>query len=61
MFGRMAEQSPITDHEPKDLEEVSSEYTPINVVSKENSFTTDINDLPTVVASDITKTRNQDS
>ena len=55
----MAEQSPITDYEPKDLVEIFSEYTPINLVSKKNSFTTDINDVPTIVASDITETIEQ--
>ena len=54
--GRVAEQSPITGYEPKDLTEISSEYTPINFPSRKNSFTTDIDDVPIVVASDITET-----
>ena len=48
----MAEQSPITGYELKDLIEISSEQTPINFPSRRNSFTTDI-DVPTIVASDI--------
>ena len=49
----MTEQSPITGLEPKDLIEISSDYTPINFPSRKNSFTTDIDDVPTVAASDI--------
>ena len=51
-FGRMAEQSPMTGYELKDLIEISGEHTPINFPSRKNSFTTDIDDVPTVVASD---------
>ena len=56
LFGRMAEQSPTTGFESKDLIEISSEYTPSNFLSRKNSFTPDIDDVPTVVASDITET-----
>ena len=52
----MAEQSPITGYEPKDLIETSIEYTPINFPTRKKSFTTDIDDVPTTVASDITET-----
>ena len=52
----MTEQSPITGLEPKDLIEISSDYTPINFPSRKNSFTTDIDDVPTVAASDIAET-----
>ena len=45
-----------TGNEPKDLIEVSSECTAMNLPSGRNSFTTDIDDVPTVVASDITET-----
>ena len=51
----MAEQSPITGYEPKDLIEISSEHTPTNFPSRKNSFT-HIDDVRTVVASDITET-----
>ena len=50
LFGRVAEQSPLTGYEPKSLIEVSSEHTPINFPSRENSFNTDFNDLTTTVA-----------
>ena len=56
LFGRMAEQSPITGYEPKDLVEISIEYTPTNFPTWKNSFTTDIDDVPSAVASDITET-----
>ena len=52
----MTEQSPITGLEPKDLIEISSDYTPINFPSRKNSFATDIDDVPTVAASDIAET-----
>ena len=51
----MAEQSPLTSYELNGLIEISSEYTPINFPSKRNSFTTDLNDVPTVAASDVTE------
>ena len=47
---------PISCYEPEDLIDISSEYTPITFPSRKNSFTTDIDDVPTVVASDITET-----
>ena len=56
LFGRVAEQSPITGYEPKDLIEISSEYTPTYFPSRNNSFTTDTDDVPNVVVSDITET-----
>ena len=52
----MAEQSPITGYEPKDMVEISIEYTPTNFPTWKNSFTTDIDDVPSAVASDITET-----
>ena len=56
LFGRMADQSPITGFEPKDLIEISSEYTPIHFPSRKNSLTADTDDVRTVIASDITET-----
>ena len=56
LFGRMADQSPITGFEPKDLIEISSEYTPIHFPSRKNSFTADTDDVRTAIASDITET-----
>ena len=47
---------PLKGYAPKDLIEISSEYTPINFPKRKNSFTTDIDDVPTVVASDFTDT-----
>ena len=55
-FGRMAEQSPVTGYEPKNLIEISSQHTPINFPSRRNSFNTDFNDVPTFAASDDTDT-----
>ena len=52
----MAEQSTLTVFEPQDLIELSSEHTPINFPSRMSSFTTDIDDVPSVVASEITET-----
>ena len=46
----MAEQSPLTNYEPKSLIDVSSEHTPIDILSRKNSFNTDVNDLTTTVA-----------
>ena len=50
LFDRMAERSPLTGYEPNSLIEVSSEHTPINFLSRKNSFNTDLNDLATTVA-----------
>ena len=55
-FGRMAEQSPVTGYEPKNLIEISSQHTPINFPSWRNSFNFDFNDVPTIAASDDTDT-----
>ena len=41
LFGRIAEQSPLTGYEPKSRIEVSSEHTPIYFTSRKNSFNTD--------------------
>ena len=38
LFGRTAEQSPLTGYEPNGLVEISCEYTPINFPSRRNSF-----------------------
>ena len=54
--GMLGEQSPLTSYVPKTCIEVCSEHAPINVPSKRNIFNTDIDDVPTVVASDITDT-----
>ena len=55
--GRMAEQSPLTGCEPNNLIESFSEYTTINLLSRRNIFSTDINDVPTTAtASDVTET-----
>ena len=51
-FGRMAEQSSTAGYELKDLIEISGQHMPINFSSRKNSFTTDIDDVLTVVASD---------
>ena len=51
-FGRMAEQSPLTGHGPKNLIDISSQHTPINFPSRRNSSHTDFNDAPTIAASD---------
>ena len=57
LLGRMAEQSPLTGYEPKNLIEVSSEHTPLDFPSRKNSFSTDVNDLTaTVAAPEITET-----
>ena len=56
LFGRIDEQSPTAGYEPKDLIEISSEYTPINFPTWKSSSTTDIDDVHTIVASDITET-----
>ena len=50
-FGPVAEQSPLTGHEPNNLIEISSQHTPINFV-----FSTDFNGVPTTGASDDTDT-----
>ena len=56
-FDRMAEQRFLLGFEPKDLIEISSEHTPIKFPSRKNSFSTDIDNVPTIVAaSDITDT-----
>ena len=55
-FARMTEQCPVTGYESKDLFEISSEHTTINFFLRKNSFITDIDYVPTVVASDITET-----
>ena len=55
-FGRMAEQSPLTGFEPKNLIEISSQHTPIDFLSRRNSFSTDFNDVSTIAASDDTDT-----
>ena len=55
-LGQVAEQSLTTGNDPKDLIEISSEHTPINFPSRKNSFSTDIDDVATVVASDVTET-----
>ena len=47
-FGRMAEQSPTAGFELKDLIEISGQHMPINFPSRKNSFTTDIDDVPTL-------------
>ena len=49
LFGRLAEQSPLTGYEPKTLIEVSSEHTPINLPSRKSSLDTDLDDLATTV------------
>ena len=49
-FGRTAEQSPLTGCEPSSLIDISSEYTPINFLSRKNSYGTDLNDVPTTAA-----------
>ena len=55
--GWFGEQFPITCYEPNNLIEISSEHTPINFPSKRNSFRTDFNDEPTIIAaSDATDT-----
>ena len=56
LFGPKVQQSSTTGYERQDLIEISSECTPINVPSRKNSFTTDIDDVPTVVAFDISET-----
>ena len=48
-FGRLAEQSPLTDVEPKSLTEVSSEHTPINLPSRKGSLDTNLDDLATTL------------
>ena len=48
-FGRLAEQSPLTGYEPESLIEVSSEHTPINLLSRKDSFDTNLDDLATTV------------
>ena len=55
----MAEQSPLTGCEPNSLIEISSEYTPINFLSRRNSFTTDLNDVPTAWASDVAEIHDE--
>ena len=55
-FGRMAEQSRLTGCEPKNLIEISSQHTPINHLSRRNSFSTNLDDVPTSAASDATDT-----
>ena len=49
LFGRLAEQSPLTGCEPKSLIEVSSEHTPINLPSRKGSLDTNLDDLATTV------------
>ena len=41
-FGRLAEQSPLTGYEPESLIEVSSEHTPINLLSRERQPRTNL-------------------
>ena len=50
----------LTSDDPNNLiEEISTEYTPINFPSKRNSFSTDINDVQTTAAaSDVTETHD---
>ena len=56
-FGRMPERSRLTGCEPNSLIEISSDHTPTNFPRRKNSFSTDINDVPTTVApSDIAET-----
>ena len=50
LFGRLAEKSLLTGYELKSLIEVSSEHTPINLLSTKNSFDTDFDNLATTVA-----------
>ena len=52
----LAEQSPLTGYEPKNLIEICSQHTPINFPSRRNSFNTDFNDVPTIAASEDTDT-----
>ena len=56
LFGRLAEQSPLTGYEPKSLIEVSSEHTSNNFPSRKNSFNLEIDATiaTTVAASEIT-------
>ena len=49
MLGRLSEQSPLTDYEPKSLIEVSSEHTPNNLPSRKGSLDTNLDDLATSV------------
>ena len=42
---RMAEQSPLTGYEPNSLIEVTSEHTLIHFPSRQDSFSTDIDDV----------------
>ena len=57
LFGRLAERSPLTGYEPKTTIEVSTEHTPINLLSRKGSFDSDLDDLATIVdASEIIDT-----
>ena len=57
-FGRLSEQSPLTGCEPKSLIEVSSEHTPIVLLSRSCSLDTNADDLATTLdASDISDVR----
>ena len=51
--------SPLTGYEPNSLIEISCEYAPINFPSRRNSFTTDLNDVLTVAASDVTEIHDE--
>ena len=48
-FGRLAEQCPLAGHEPKSLIKVSSEHTPIILLSRRGSLDTNVDDLATAV------------